>query len=55
MQIEVKWNVEDIKQRKPDWSDAKCWQFLEYVKGNVIIAAESAGNNVIDRLLGPDS
>ncbi len=54
MQIEVKWTIEDIKQRQPEWSDEKCWQFLDYVKTNVITAAESAGTNVIDRLIGKD-
>jgi hypothetical protein len=52
MQIEVKWTVEDIKQRKPEWSDEKCWKFLEYIRENVILAAESAGTGVIDRLIG---
>ena len=48
----IKWTKEDIAQRKPEWDDAKCFKFLEFVKKDLIAAAESAGNGVIDRVLG---
>lgn len=52
MIIKVEWTKEDIAQKRPDWGDDKCWRFLEYIKSEVIAAAESAGNEVIDRVLG---
>jgi len=50
--ITVTWTIEDIRKRQPTWSDEKCWKFLDYVKSNLLQAAESAGDGVIDRLIG---
>ncbi len=45
------WTIEDIKERKPKWSNQKCEAWLEKNQNFILDAMVSAGNNLIDDIL----
>jgi hypothetical protein len=44
----VTWAIEDIKNRKPKWSDDECREFLCDIEGKIQDAMCEAGWSVID-------
>lgn len=52
MELIVRWTRDDIIARRPDWDDEKCYKFLGYIEAQLLQAAEAAGNNVIDNVMG---
>jgi hypothetical protein len=47
----VVWAVEDVKERKPDWSDERCQKFLDHNEDAIQFAMIKTGGDEIERLL----
>ena len=45
------WTIEDIKERRPDWTDKQCAEFLEAYEDDILDVLTTEGNETIDNLL----
>jgi len=48
---DIYWQVCDVKNRRPDWTDSKCRDFLEDLEESIMEAMCEAGWGVIDDAL----
>lgn len=47
----ISWCVEDIQERRPDWDEKKCEEFLENFEEEIQLVMIEAGGDTIQRLL----
>lgn len=46
------WQIDDVKARKPEWSDDQCRKWLEENASAILDAMVTAGNEILDVELG---
>lgn len=49
--LTIEWSIDDIKDRRPNWSDEKCNQVLSDLAGYLEDESINAGWEVIDNCL----
>jgi len=45
------WTVEDIKNKRPDWTDKQCVQFLEAWEDEIVEKMVEQGHTTIENIL----
>lgn len=51
---EISWRIEDIQELRPNWTEAKCAEFLEQNEEDLIETMMSSGYDAITYILASE-